>query len=251
MLLERLVSSDILVSNLGIRDHAQIIGHDADLCRAIFEKHDHTCHVCGVKTLAGLEIDHTAGHSKSAKKGMKPICQFCHDLKHPLWAASRGRLVPIWGPDLNQTDLIRLSWALVTWRDVHRSEYLEVRSDLITRKDMIEEYIGWSDINIALSDTETPHEAEVLFEAAFAAVDAIGAELAKPALRKLDQVVRFIPHEVLRDTDDKAFQLSSRLSTWSIGGFRKISKVVATDLLQRNDPASLQAMTEESQDDED
>lgn len=250
MLLERLVSSDILVANLGIRDHAQIIGHDADLCRAVFEKHNHTCHLCGVKTLTALEIDHTEGHSKSAKKGMKPICQFCHDLKHPLWAAARGRIIPIWAPDMTQIDLIQLSWALITWRDVHREEYLAVRSDLITRKDMLEEFMGWGDISPALAEHETPHEAEVLFEAAFASVDAIGIDLAKPALRKLDQVLRFIPHEVLRDTDDKTFQLSSRLSTWTVGGFRKISRAVSLELLEKNDPAALARIMKESQDDE-
>lgn len=251
MLLERLVSSDILLANLGIRDHAQIISHDAELCREIFETHDYTCHLCGVKTLTALEIDHTEGHSKSAKKGMKPICQFCHDLKHPLWAAGRGRLVPIWGPDLVQTDLMRLSWTLLTWRDVHREEYRSVRSDLITRKDMLEEFLGWENTGDVLADHETPHEAEVLFEAAFASVDALGPELAKPALRKLDQVLRFVPHEVFRDTEDRSFQLSSRLSTWSVGGFKKIAKTVSLELLEKNDLASFQKLTGASQDDED
>ncbi|CAN0557160.1 unnamed protein product, partial [Laminaria digitata] len=42
-----------------------------------------TCHRCGVHLPQMMEVDHLKGHALSGTSGIMPICQFCHDLKHP------------------------------------------------------------------------------------------------------------------------------------------------------------------------
>lgn len=230
-MLAALVRSDLRLLNLGARDHAALLGHDVDLCSRVFADADGCCHVCGTHVPEALEIDHTRGHArgKSHDAGLRAICQFCHNLKHPLWAAARGRIVPVWAPDIPQIDLTRLSWSMVAWREVHPQEFELVRRDLLVRAGRF-------------ADTFACQGVEALFEAAFATCDALGASRAGPLLAQVDQVLRFVPAEVLLDGEmiaDETIDQSMRLSTLSVGGFRKIPRSVARSMLMTHDPEVL------------
>ena len=225
-MLSNIVSTNLKILTLGARDHAMLLEGREDACLATFREADHVCHVCGVRTVDGLEIDHTAGHVAGVTKGLRAICQFCHDLKHPLWAASHGRLVPIWAPGIAQRDLHRLSWAILTWREAFPDAIAPVRAGLLARADRF-------------ADTFECGSAEALFEAAFMTCDELGMEHGKATLNKVDQTLRFVPREVLLAPEDIGSVLidqASRLSTWRIGGFRKIARMTAGDMATDHDP---------------
>ena len=229
-MLVAVTSTNIRLLNLGARDHAALHGQDASSSRSVFEAADHTCHVCGVRTVDGLEIDNTAGHAPRKTKGWRAICQFCHNLKHPLWSAARGRIVAIWAPDISQVDLHRLAWSIVTWREAHPEKAEILRADLVARAQRFAETFDCA-------------SAEALFEAAFATRDTLGAGRSKAVLLQVDQVLRFVPSEILLDPQqvgDMTIDQGSRLSTWSIGGFRKIARMAGRDMLADHDPAALE-----------
>lgn len=239
-MLTRLVQTDLRLLNLGAKDHAALLGQDAEACAAVFKAADYCCHVCGAHVPHGLEIDHTAGHGRGPQQvaGMKAICQFCHNLKHPLWAAARGRIVPIWAPDMGQVDLNRLAWAMIGWREVHQEQFANLHGDLVLRVHRFAEAFECE-------------SAEGLLEAAFASLDTLGREEALRALAKVDQVLRFVPAEALLEAGqigDPTIDHATRLSTWSIGGFRKIPRTVARTILEGHDPEALQVFGEESSD---
>lgn len=208
---------------LGIRDHASLLSGDPDLCRKVLERDRHVCHVCGTRTREGMEIDHVAGHVPCRADKLKAICQFCHNLRHPLWAAARGRILPVFAPDVSQIDLHRLSWAMVAWRsrDAFSASCEAVRKSLQQRHERFAEIVGCT-------------SAEALFEGILTDVRLLGEERSAPAILEMDRFTRFIPLEVMVPAGELAgpgpHQRSARLSTWTIGGFRKVADAVAEDL---------------------
>lgn len=231
-MLEQIARSRLKTLTLGVRDHAALLGQESETCEKIFRAADHTCHVCGVQTFTGLEIDHGSRHVPLKNKsisGLKPICQFCHNLKHPLWAASRGRLVAIYAPDISQVDLQRLSWAMIAWREAYPDHFETLQSDLLSRRDRFSEMMECESV-------------EALFEASLAVIDTLGPESGMASLRSVDQVLRFIPFEVTIDIDsigDLRIDQASRLSTWTIGGFRKFTRSAARSMLSSLDTEDL------------
>lgn len=230
-MLATLVRSDLRLLNFGARDHAALLGHDAALCTRVIAASDGCCHVCGTHVPVALEMDHTRGHArgKAHEDGLRAICQFCHNLKHPLWAAARGRIVPVWAPDISQIDLTRMAWAMIAWREIHPTDFEVLRRDLLARA-------------VRFSEAFACQSAEALFEAAFATRDALGEVRADPLLQQVDQVLRFVPAEVLLEADmipDETLDQSMRLSTLSLGGFRRIPRSVARSILAIHDPQAL------------
>ena len=93
---------------LGARQHSILAGlRQKEIARALVAS-QWTCHCCGVSLPQLMEFD--GGHGGTP---VKAICQFCHNLDHPVWAAVRGRLEPIWAPDLDGPTLSRFSWTLL------------------------------------------------------------------------------------------------------------------------------------------
>ena len=85
-----------------------------DRVREALRRGNWTCHVCGVHLPGLMEIDHFDNHDPGSCGRIAPICQFCHDLKHPLWAAPRYRLLPVMvPPEIDQRTLTRLSWIII------------------------------------------------------------------------------------------------------------------------------------------
>lgn len=221
-MLASLPDASIRRLTLGVRAHATLLNQDAALCQKVFERDKHTCHVCGIRIIDGMEIDHIAGHVRCGAEDLRSICQFCHDLKHPLWAAMHHRIVPIHAPDFDQNAIIRMAWSLVEWRehDALQEQCEAVRQAFLARAK-------------TFANVMKCKSAEALFEAALSLSDAADRKVVLEGLRRADLFTRFVPAEALvgpQSISDTSIDQASRLSTWTIGGFRKITRTVARTL---------------------
>ena len=95
---------------LGARAHSTILGKAMGPASARLAMDDWTCRFCGTRIPDFMEVDHPDGHAPCGLNGLSAICQFCHNLRHPLWAAARGRFRLFWGPDVSQRDVHRAAW---------------------------------------------------------------------------------------------------------------------------------------------
>lgn len=221
-MLASLPDASIRRLTLGVRAHATLLNQDAALCRKVFERDRHTCHVCGTRIVDGMEIDHAAGHVRCTARDLRTICQFCHDLKHPLWSAMHHRIVPVYAPDIPQIALTRLSWSLIEWREQEAmKDHCEaVRQSLVARAE-------------SFSRIMKCKSAEALFEAALSLCDAADRKVVMEGLKRADLFTRFVPAEALiapQSIGDTTIDQASRLSTWTIGGFKKITRTVSKSL---------------------
>lgn len=199
---EQIVTTSIRHLCLGARDHAILNDRmRSDVAQALV-RGDWTCHVCGIHLPMVLEVDHVSGHSTTCKD-LRPICQFCHDREHILWAASRGRIVLIQAPDLTLPDISRLSWSLCTHLDregfsIDRKRLLR---DLNGRREDAAEAVGHGNI-------------EAVLEAVTALCRKKGREEILPWIRQMDATLKPVP-AILFETD-------IRIQAWTRGGFRTI-----------------------------
>lgn len=206
---QEILNAPLRILTLGARQHALINRSMMKEIRAAFEAGDWTCHVCGVRIPGLMEVDHIKGHNLSGKAALAPICQFCHDLKHPLWAASRGRFVPVAAPGFDQASITRFSWTLLS-EGLRKDSFLDVddvREALDEREDAAWEILGGDNIESA-------------FEALYTIRDRRGEDKAQKVARALDASLRFVPSDVK--------DLSSP-SRWTREGFRQASSDVLHD----------------------
>lgn len=220
-MLAELITTSLKSLNLSVRDHAALAAGQEKIVAEVFKRDGSTCHVCGSRCHDALEIDHIKGHKRQAAGGLKAICQFCHNLKHPLWAGARKKIVPIMAPEFTQADLNRLAWVLLSWRKVENATI-----NVATVIDMIEQRRAkFEDFMGCLS-------AEALFEAAFtiAEKDTLGVKKARETLTLLDQSIRYWPAELTPEYE--TLDPGSRLSRWDLGGFVVIADEVAENLLK-------------------
>lgn len=215
---------------LGIRQHGALLAGQAGLVAKVFKRDRECCHVCGYRIPGHMEIDHVAGHRRGVTEGdLRTICQFCHNLRHPIWAASRSRMVPIHAPDLSQSDLHRLAWTLLAWRDVENGPIDEgaVTGAIDMRRSIFLERFGCQ-------------AADALLEAACGLPDlktGAGKKIGGAAvgiLARVDQSLRFWPTELLPMIEE--FDAGCRVSTWGIGGFQVIAESAAEAIRADQDP---------------
>lgn len=187
---------------LSARDHALINGSMSAEIVTCFRSWGWVCHLCGVRLDGLMEVDHLKGHRASKAEEIAPICQFCHDLKHPMWAFARKRAFPIYAPDLDQIALTRLCWALL-------SE--------MTRPDAGE---GFEEIAGALSERESAafelldgDNMESALEAILVIRDRNGPEAARKVAAELDAQLRYVP-SCVRDGEP--------VRRWTPEGFRDV-----------------------------
>ncbi|MCE6959657.1 HNH endonuclease [Cereibacter sphaeroides] len=216
-MLSQIVTQQIPALTLGSRAHALLLSGSAAVCAEVFRRDDETCHVCGIRIPGFMEVDHLRGHKPCGAADLRTICTFCHDLRHPLWAAAHRRIIPVHAPELTQQDMTRLAWTIVATRDLegHPFDTGTVLSDLKRRSSRLTGMLGCA-------------EAEPLFEAAFTARNVMGTQAADPVLLAIDQVLRFVPAEILRRETDP---VEAGLSSWRLGGFRRMEGDVAAALL--------------------
>lgn len=187
---------------LSARDHALINGAMAPEIAACFRDKGWTCHICGLRLDGLMEIDHLSGHRPCSAADLAPICQFCHDLRHPIWAMSRKRAFPIFAPDLDQCALTRLCWALLTemTRPEGREAFEEIGAALAERESAAFELLDGDNMESAL-------------EAILVIRDRTGHEAARKVAAELDAQLRYVP-SCVRDGEP--------LRRWTPEGFREV-----------------------------
>jgi len=188
--------------NLGARDHALLNATMTTEIAAALKAGDWICHVCGVRLEGMMEIDHLKGHRRSAATELAPICQFCHDLKHPMWAMARKRAFPVYAPDLAQKDLSRMSWSLLG--EMTREEGGAVFEAVLGA-------IG--ERESAAFDLLQGENMESALEAVLVIRDREGMEKARRAAETLDEGLRYLP-VCVRD--------GGPLTRWTPEGFRDV-----------------------------
>lgn len=212
-MLSQIVTIPLSILTLGSRAHAILLADAAKACAEVFERDKETCHICGTRIPGFMDVDHIQGHKPCTSKDMRCICPFCHDLRHPLWAASHRRIIPIYAPDLSQADITRLAWTLIGLRGIDgaAAQVSRILEDVKKRATRLAEILVCS-------------EAEPLFEAAFTAREVMGEKKSSEVLLGIDQYLRFFPAELLRESKDP---ISSGLSSWRLGGFLRLEEGVA------------------------
>ena len=156
-----------------------------DRVRQALHRHDWTCNVCGVRLPGLMKIDHLDGHGPGGR--IAPICQLCHDLKHPLWAAAEHRLAPVALQEMDQRTLTRLCWIMLS-RSLHEERGKERLRPII--RVLAQRRIQ------AERALRTTHMTEA-FEGLFTVLDFVGAESANGIAWRLDDCVRLMPAAVL------------------------------------------------------
>lgn len=212
-MLSQIVTTPLPILTLGSRAHAMLLSDAAKACSDVFSRDKETCHVCGTSIPGFMDVDHVKGHKPSEARDLRCICPFCHDLRHPLWAAAHRRFVPIHAPDLTQVDVTRMAWTLLGLRgnEAAAQQSAQILEDVKKRRDRIKDLLSCT-------------EAEPLFEAAFTARQMLGEKKAAETLLGIDQYLRFWPSELLRRDGEP---VSSGLSSWRLGGFTRLEAGVS------------------------
>ena len=156
-----------------------------DRVRQALHRHDWTCNVCGVRLPGLMEIDHLDGQGPGVR--IAPICQLCHDLKHPLCTAAEHRLAPVALKEMDQRTLTRLCWIMLS-RSLHEEQGKERLRPIIRvlKRRRVQ----------AKRALRTTHMTEA-FEGLFTVLDIVGTESANGIAGRLDDCVRLMPAEIL------------------------------------------------------
>ena len=199
---------------IGASRHAEFNAAMPNRVRWTLRRSNWTCNHCGAHLPNLMEIDHFDEHGPGPGGRIAPICQFCHDLKHPLWAAARHRLVPVALPEMDQTTFTRLCWIMLS-RSFHDEQGAEplrpVIRTLAHRRLMAKSTLG------TLNMTEA-------FEALLAVADREGATRASAVAGRLDACVRMMPGAILDP---------SALCAWTGGGFEPVRLDALREATQR------------------
>lgn len=226
MALAELLKASIPILNLGSRSHLALAAGQEQIFGEVFERDNHTCRECGIRIPGMMEIDHLDGHRRSPAASLATICQFCHNLKHPIWASARKRLIPIHAPDLSQQDIHRLAWTLVAYRNQPDAmiDAAQISDDARQRHDRLARafrcQVEQSDDDIG--QPESFLSAEALCEAIFSFHDHVGEARALAVLERLDGIVRFWPSDLSWERED--VPTAGLLSHFDLGGFSLISE---------------------------
>jgi len=212
-MLTMISQASIAVLSLGIRQHGRLLAGRGDEIETVMRKHDWTCHCCGIRIPQFMEVDHCDGGHTTTCKDLKPICTLCHNIKHPLWAAARGRIIPIHAPDLSQEDVNRIAWMVVGYRESNDLRVDHIFNAVSARAKRFEDMLG-------VSAAEPFLESVMAFSSSMA--EEAGGKGRHDALKILDDTVRFWPSDATRDRDD--LPDAALISTWTLGGFKRAGR---------------------------
>ena len=203
---------------MGARSHSIIASACLDSMAARLALDDWTCSVCLTRIPGFMEMDHAERHEVCGTEGMRAICQFCHQLKHPIWAGLRGRVRLIWAPGLDQADINRTAWqvffASTDGQGMAPNETLadaaaRAVEDVDRRERVLEHIIG------------SAHP-EAFFEAVFTARDLLAEAEFLSVSALLDSFVRFWPTAADRTPAHRA-PSGNGLKCWRKGRFVDVS----------------------------
>ena len=197
-----LLETPLELLTLGARAHAALNAEMMDEIVAAMERDAWTCRQCGVCLPEMMEIDHLDGHRVSGRSRIAPICRFCHDRKHLLWAASRGRLVPIHAPDLPYEHISQIAWVILVHAGRNGVDHGRLIYDLDARRKQAQVALGHGNL-------------EAILEAVLAMADSRGREAANASADGLDRQIRLAPSALFGDPTD--------MQVWTRGGCRPVS----------------------------
>lgn len=204
---------DPVMSKMSAWQHGLILRADMSHIPGVMRKHDWTCCKCGVRIPGYMQIHHVKQHRAGDPKNLLPICSFCHDMEHPLWAANRKRIVPIDAPDLTQAQISMISWTILSLT----GGKMPFESDRALDEGVIRVSDSLSERREVLSSMTGAKDADVILQGALT----VNASLKKTdpgrkAFSKIISRVRFAPSFLFTEYALQAFQV------WSPGGFREV-----------------------------
>lgn len=102
----------------------------------VFERDNNTCRFCGVRANKWMEMHHLDGdHTHNAPSNLATGCCFCHQCFHLGIAGTQGGGKIVWLPEISQTDINLLCWAIFTaistdneWAEGAKSLYSTLES---------------------------------------------------------------------------------------------------------------------------
>ena len=200
---------------IGAREHAFLATEAHDAVKTCLNRDRWTCHICRIKLQHFMEIDHIVSHDDRHEDRLRAICPFCHNLKHPVWAALRGRFRVIWAPSLKQETINRMAWvALLSER------YRKIIPELA---DSAEELL-WSvqHRETLIADLLGAAHAEALLESLFTIRPHLDEDAFSKRVSSLDSIVRFWPVAADRIISP-VVRSSSGLSKWHKNQFVDVS----------------------------
>ena len=203
---------------MGSRAHSVIAGACLDSIAARLALDEWTCSVCSTRIPEFMEVDHAGRHEVCDPERMTAICQFCHQLKHPVWAGLRQRTRLFWGPGLDQADINRTAWQVffaspdskgMTVDEAVADAAARTVEDVDRRERVLEHIVG------------SAHP-EAFFEALFTARDLLADAEFLSVSALLDSFVRFWPTAADRASAHRAPSRNG-LKCWRKGRFVDVS----------------------------
>ncbi len=217
-LLEQVLQESVVTLSTGVRTHAKLALESADTMDLCFERDQWACKHCRVRLPEYMEVEHKEHCAACELDDMHTVCQFCHNLRHLVWASSRGKVKLIWFPSISQVFLHRLAWTVVltTGKLIQDDMIDEAVADLmacINRREMVmAEVVGSSD-------------PLTLFEALLTVRRLEGPDSFLKKVRFLDEFVRFWPTAAYHPGQAE-IEPSAKVSVWKKGRFRDMSDQV-------------------------
>ena len=216
------------IAALGARMHAVLIRNRGRELQECFRRDDWTCHSCGFRFRGFMEVDHTMSHDPRQPGGLRTICQFCHNLRHPVWSALRGRLRMIWAPSLSQEALNRMAWLALLASGDRAGKYVdheladaanEIVAATRRRESIVTSLLG------------TSHPGG-LFEAVFSVGPLCRSSDRMIALKLIGRFVRFWPVAADRIQSQVA-DPSASFSFWDGCRFTDIAELAVSEYWKR------------------
>ena len=213
---------------IGARTHAMLAWHCGEAFARRLEADDWTCHRCGFRLPDFMEIDHPDRHDTDVTDGLRTICQFCHNLRHPIWAALRGRLRLIWAPAMPQSELNRMAWLVMMSSEDHRGQVAD--DELQEASAAIIEAVGRRES--MMSSIVGSANPGGLIDAIFTVRSLAERERYLRALHRVDEVARFWPIAACRSTTDLE-RPSMSLSRWDGNCFVDMAGLAIAEFWKR------------------
>ena len=216
--MQEIADSEPDVLALGARSHSIIAGACFESVAARLAQDDWICCACSTRIPECMEVDHAEEHEACGPERLRTICQFCHQLRHPIWAALRGRIRLFWGPGFCQADINRLAWqvffASPDGKGAIADEALadaaaRTVDDVDRRERVLEQIVGSS-------------HPEAFFEALFTSRDLLSESDFLSVSALLDSFIRFWPTAADRASALRASD-GSGLKCWRKGRFADVS----------------------------
>ncbi len=198
--------------NLGARAHARLAAVGQEGFAACLARDDWRCRICGVRLPDFMEVEHVASHHDHTVANLSCMCQFCHNLRHPLWAASRGKFRLFWSSGTDQHLIHAIAWSvLLAGPLAHRmpeiQHAIERFLQAVEHREM--------QLRSLLGSTHP----EGMCEAVYFANRHHGPKHGRTVAQRLDRHVRFWPVAANRALGGTARD-AAHLSVWDGDGFR-------------------------------